>query len=148
MNSAAELWAVEAPCGDADYDDRFIARAANAADRTAEQWMRDSLEGAPFAVRYFVAIGWRLVLGFRPHRDNAIFGWPIVAKTQEYVVLEQQSWLFHAALLLRTTDDELTWATRVVYKTKASKPVWAVVGILHRRISPYVLGRAARRSAS
>lgn len=109
--------------------------------------MRDSLEGAPFALRRFVAIGWRLVLGFRPARAHSIFGWPIVAATDDYVVVEQQSRLFHAALLLRTGAGELTWATRVTYRTKASKPVWAVVGILHRRISPYVLVRAAKRGA-
>ncbi|HEX3900083.1 MAG TPA: hypothetical protein VHW74_13000 [Mycobacteriales bacterium] len=147
MEAVPGLWPVDEPCSDADYDDQFVAPASKATDRSAEQWMRDSLEGAPVALRKFVTIGWRLVLGFRPHRDNAIFGWPIVAKTHEYVVLEQQSRLFHAALLLRTHDGEVTWATRVVYKTKTSKAVWAVVGILHRRISPYVLGRAARRSA-
>jgi hypothetical protein len=107
--------------------------------------MRDSLEGAPVALRKFVAIGWRIILGFRPRRDSSILGWPIVASTHDYVVLEQQSQLFHAALLLRTADGQLIWATRVVYRTRASKPVWAVVGILHRRISPYVLGRAAKR---
>jgi hypothetical protein len=82
--------------------------------------MRTALEGAPVALRRFVA-----------------------AK-QEYVVLEQQSRLVHASLLLRADDRRLTWATRVVYKTPASKPVCAVVGTLHRRISPYVLRRAAR----
>ncbi|HWA64864.1 MAG TPA: hypothetical protein VG899_00665 [Mycobacteriales bacterium] len=147
MASAPGVWPADAPCPDADYRDTFVAPCANAADRTGEQWMRECLEGAPLLLRSFVAIGWRLVLGFEPSRSDAILGWPIVGSAPEYVLLEQQSRLFHAALLLDVGQDRLVWATRVVYRARAAKPMWAVVKIVHRSISPYLLKRAARRHA-
>lgn len=138
------LWPLDAPCDDADYQDMFTAATADPRRRSAETWMRATLDGAPLLLRSFVRIGWYLVLGFRPAKDHAILGWPIAMNADEFVVMRQQSRLFDAALLLRRLDDRLAWATRVHFKSRGSNAVWAVTKPLHRAITPYLLRRAAR----
>jgi len=105
--------------------------------------MRTALEGAPLLVRWFVKFGWRFVLGFRPSRSANILGWSIVEATDEWILLEQKSRLIAAALLLRTAPAGLTWATRVRYEAKGAAIMWGLVGVVHRRVVPYVVSRAA-----
>jgi hypothetical protein len=140
-----EVWPTDAPCGDTQYADVFVAPLSRPTNRSAEECMRDALEGAPLLVRTFVSFGWRFVLGLKPVRSNAILGWPIASSSGDVIVLEQHSRLLDAALLLRRYDDHLTWATRVHYKSRAALPVWAVVRLLHRVIAPYSLRRSAAR---
>ena len=106
--------------------------------------MRLALEGAPVALRLFVQIGWRYVLGLRPAPAPAILGWAIVDSADDWVVLEQRSRLLSAQLLLRRMPSGLTWGTRICYRWRGTAALWAVVGVLHRRIVPIVLTRAAR----
>lgn len=105
--------------------------------------MRAALDGAPFWLRWFVRLGWRFVLGFQPSSARNVLGWPIVATTADCVVLEQQSPLFAAALLMRRAPNSLIWATRVDYKRRGARLLWSLIGLIHRRIVPYVLRRAA-----
>lgn len=141
--SAPGLWPPGAPCADADYSDAFEAPVAASEEQSAEVWMRTVLEGAPARVRWFVKFGWRFVLGFRPARSANILGWSIVEATDEWILLEQQSRLIAAALLLRTAPAGLTWATRVRYEAEGAAIMWRLVGVVHRRVVPYVLSRAA-----
>lgn len=141
--SPPSLWPASAPCADADYSDTFEASVAAAEEQPAEAWMRTALEGAPLLVRCFVKFGWRFVLGFRPSRSANILGWPIVESTDERILLEQKSRLVAAALLLRTGPAGVTWATRVRYEAKGASIVWGVVGVVHRRVVPYIISRAA-----
>src|SRR5690348_13974987 len=137
------LWPTGAPCSDADYTDAFEAPAVGSEEQPAEAWMRSTLEGAPAWLRGFVSLGWRLVLGFRPSRSMSILGWPVVEATDEWIVLEQQSRLVAAVLLLRTGPTGITWATRVRYKSRAGSILWTVVGLVHRRVVPYLIEHVA-----
>lgn len=94
-------------------------------------------------MRLFLQFGWRYALGFPLARTNAVLGWPVVARSDDWVALGQQSWLFGVVLLMRTSEGQLTWATRVEYRSRVSKVVWAIVGMIHRRYAPRALRRAA-----
>ena len=132
------------------YTDTFEVDAQAVRDRSAEAWMRAVLEGAPRPLRWFIVAGWRMVLGFRlgpPQSLSHILGWPIVTTSPELVVLEQHSALMTARLVLRVTEQEVTWTTYVHYEHAAARAVWAIVGLLHRRIVPYSLRHAAGNSS-
>ena len=137
------LWPAELPYADADYGDAFTALTADVSGRTPEQWAREILEGASAPMRLFLRFGWRYVLGFRLARTNAVLGWPVIAQATDWVALEQKSWLFAVVLLMRMTDDKLTWATRVEYRSPVSRAAWSIVGLIHRRYAPRALRRAA-----
>ena len=128
-------------CG-ADYSDAFQIVCVAGDKRSAEAWMRSALEGAPPPVRLFVQIGWRLILGFRPSAGPNVLGWRVDEADADWVVLKQQSRLFQAALLLRRETENLTWETAVTYRARGARTLWIVVGLIHRRIVPFVLRRA------
>jgi len=128
-----------------DYTDRFTT-AKPPASRTAEAWMRAVLEDAPAALRGFVRFGWRLALGFPLGPSRApeyVLGWPVARAEADEVVLRQGSRLLTADLTLRVTGTGLEWTTRVRYRHRAARAVWAVVRLVHVRVVPYVLRRAA-----
>jgi hypothetical protein len=141
-------WPDEAPHPDVDYEDAFTASVPDALSRSPEIWAREVLEGASWPMRAFLRVGWRYFLCFRLARDNAVLGWPVVASDDGWVALEQSSWLYDVVLLMRASEHELTWATRVTFRSPASRPVWWIVGAIHRRYAPRALQRAsaARRS--
>ena len=140
---------IHRPDGLADYDyaDAFQVTSARPVAEPAEACMRSILEGAPWLLRWFVLAGWTTVLLFRPgpRRSPAhILGWPIVQTTPDLVVLERHSRLMAAQLALHVGEPGILWTTLVRYEHRAARAVWVVVGLLHRSIVRYVLGRAAR----
>jgi hypothetical protein len=140
-------WPADAPLADADYADGFAAATPHALGESPEQWARHVLEGASPAMRLVLRLGWRFGLGFRPARHRAVLGGPVVAQSGDWVVLQQQSWLFGVALLMRAAEGRLTWATRVKYRSPVAGVTWAVVGMIHRRFAPRALQRAVRQAA-
>lgn len=141
--ASPELWPSTAPFADPDYADAFTVSTTRASSCSPEQWARHILEGASLPMRLFLLVGWRCALGFRLARRDAVLGWPVVAEAADWVVLQQQSWLFGVALLMRVRDDELSWATRVSYTSPVAGAAWSVIGVLHRRFAPRALHRAA-----
>jgi hypothetical protein len=51
--------------GTYDYADAFEVRLPEPDTRTAEQWLRSGLEGAPDALRWTILFAHRFVLGLR-----------------------------------------------------------------------------------
>ncbi|HWA64863.1 MAG TPA: hypothetical protein VG899_00660 [Mycobacteriales bacterium] len=129
--------------GSADYTDVFTAVALDALSRSPQDWARLVLEGASLPMRVFLRVGWRWGLGFPLTGTDSILGWPVVAELPGQVTLAQQSWLFGVALLMCTTDGELSWTTSVTYRSRISPVVWGMVGPIHRRFAPRALRRAA-----
>jgi hypothetical protein len=146
LDVTPDLWPVEAPYADADYEDAFTASTEHALSRLPEDWARYVLEGASAPMRWFLRVGWRFALGFPLTTTNSVLGWPVVAESAEWVALRQQSWLFGVALLMRISDGELTWATRVKYRSPVSRAAWSLVGLIHRRFAPRAVHRAAKRN--
>jgi len=75
-----------------------------------------------------------------------VLGWPVVAESSDWVVLQQRSWLFGVALLMRVMDGEISWATRVRYSSRLAGATWSVIGVLHRHFAPRALHRAVARA--
>lgn len=129
-----------------DYRDRFEVSIPGTDTRTAEQWLRAVFEEAPRPVRWFLLLGWRGVLGLqlgpRPSPDH-ILGWRIASREPEDVRLELHSALMNAQLALHLSSSTAIWRTNVFYTKPLARPLWAVVGVIHRQIVPYLLGRAA-----
>ncbi|MGO3328201.1 DUF2867 domain-containing protein [Gordonia sp. (in: high G+C Gram-positive bacteria)] len=128
-----------------NYSDSFAIAMPLTEPRRAEAWIREIFEGAPRPLRWFLLAGWFIALGFRPGPAGSsqhVLGWPISESTPEVVVLEQHSGLIGAHLTLHVDQSQILWTTRVDFAHVAARPIWAVVGILHRRIVPYLLERA------
>jgi hypothetical protein len=129
-----------------DYEDRFEVAISRMDARTAEQWFRTVFEDAPHPLRWFLLLGWRGVLGLhlgpRPSPDY-ILGWRIAAKKPEEVRLELHSAFMQAQLTLRLSSSLAVWRTHVLYTHPLARPLWAVAGVIHRRLVPYLLRRAA-----
>lgn len=128
-----------------DYADAFRVDSPVVAGHVAEDWMRLVLERLSRPARWFVLTGWTLVLGFRLrplHGTDRLLGWQIVHNDADRLVLEQRSWLLTAHLLLCRDRGGLTWLTFVRFeRPRVARPVWAVVGVIHRRIVPLALRR-------
>jgi hypothetical protein len=130
----------------ADYSDRFEVAIPRTDTRTAEQWLRAVFEEAPRPVRWCLLLGWQGVLGLRlgprPSPDH-ILGWRIVSREPEEVRLELRSGLMKAQLALHLSSSTAVWRTHVSYMQPLARPLWATVGVIHRQMVPYLLGRAA-----
>jgi hypothetical protein len=131
---------------DAPYHDTFEARVAPNS-RSAEQWARAIFEDAPLAVRWFVVIGWRfglaLRLGPRPSPDH-VLGWKIVTVAPDRITLGARSGILgQAQLVVHVEPSRIAVATVVRFKHRGARAIWSVVGLIHRRILPYLLNRAA-----
>ena len=72
-----------------DYQDAFLVEAGLAPGRTAEQWAREVLEGAPASTRRALGRGWNgLGLRLGPARSNQrILGWEIRRSDPDVVLL-------------------------------------------------------------
>jgi hypothetical protein len=129
-----------------DYEDRFEVAISPMDARTAEQWFRAVFEDAPRPPRWFLQMGWRGVLGLRlgPRSSPAcILGWWIASKRPEEVRLELHSSLMRAQLTLHLSSPVAVWRTHVLYTHPLARPLWAVAGVIHRRMVPFLLRRAA-----
>ncbi|MGI8691628.1 MAG: DUF2867 domain-containing protein [Geodermatophilaceae bacterium] len=135
--------------GDADYADAF--RVAADGFHPAEQWARSAFEGPSSRQRRLFALAaWRGLLGLRlgpPDSPDHVAGWAIVVNEPGTVVLRTDSWLIDARLVIDGSKSETTMTTLVRYQRRAGHVVWAMAGILHRRLAPRVLVRAARSLA-
>lgn len=134
-----------------DYIDAFAVATASTDTRTPEWWSRAVFEAAPRPVRWFLLLGWRGVLGLhlgpRPSADH-VLGWRIVAMEPDAVRLELRSSLMTAHLILRLASSMVVLTTNVYYTRRFARPLWTAVGLIHRQMIPYLLGRAASRSAA
>ena len=133
---------------DPDYADCFALTPAteSGAARSAEAWMREVLEGAARPVRWFVLFGWRVGLGLRPgpwDSPTHVLGWRVESSTPSAIVVSQRSALVTAHLVLLVDPPEVRLATLVRYEHRAARVVWRIGSMVHRRIAPYLLTRAA-----
>jgi hypothetical protein len=131
-----------------DYEDAFIVGTGPAQDRTAEQWARAILEGAPIAIRQPLQAGWRslgLQLG-SSRSDGFVLGWEVRRSTPEVALLGARSRLgLHAELLFKRRKQTLLYATFVQQENLLGRAVWAGVDLVHRPVVRHVLLSARRR---
>ncbi|MDQ1467791.1 MAG: hypothetical protein QOH10_2206 [Actinomycetota bacterium] len=128
-----------------DYADAFELTPTD--ERTAEEWARATLEQGPVAVRSFVVAGWRYILRLRlgpSSSEDHIAGWPVLLRMPETVVLGIESGVLgHARLTFRSSTSIVNASSNITFERRGGRAIWSAAGLLHRRILPYLLERAA-----
>jgi hypothetical protein len=133
--------------GTYDYADSFDVRLEKADHHSPEQWVRTSLEESGQVIRGLIRIVHGRVLRFELGPTDAahVLGWRIVTAGPDAVHIAAHGRLMHADIMARrTSPTRLTVTTFLVYERPAARVVWVAVGPLHRRIAPYLMGRAAK----
>jgi hypothetical protein len=134
----------------ADYADAFLVDAVPAEPRSGEEWARATLEGAPAHLQKTLRQGWT-ALGLKLDQagvDSSVLGWELRHSDGEFALLGCDSRVgMPAELLFKPGHGELLFATFLRQGNPIVRAVWAAVGPKHRRVVPYLLGRAAAREA-
>lgn len=129
-----------------DYADCFEVRTAAPMQHSPESLARAALEGMPLALRGVVLGAHRFVLRLRLgplSSADHVLGWQIVASSADLVVLEADGPIMRGVMIGRRTGSGVTvLRTYVFYQRPFAPFIWSVVGVLHRRVAPYLLRRA------
>ncbi len=141
--------------GASDYADSVDLQRPRGDNRSAEEWARAGLEGAPWLLRRIMPLTWRMFLRLKlaPIPSEAhIMGWRIVESQHSAMHLESSGPLFHGHLFWEVGDTRIHLTTYFRYTRpgRLAPTVWAVVGAFHRFLAPIVLtfaadARSARR---
>lgn len=129
-----------------DYASAFELPIPPTPARSAEQWARSVFEQAPLLVRWFVRAGWCFPLLFdvtKPGPDQ-VLGARITANSSTTIVLEQRSPMMLANNIVSVDQTRLVWVTVVNYRRPAARLLWGPSALIHHRVLPYLLTRAAR----
>jgi hypothetical protein len=129
-----------------DYAGAFEVTVGDPHQRSPEQWVRATFEGAPRSVQWLLRVGWRSILGLRlgpPGSHDHVLGWKLVTAAPEAVLLEVRSGLVTARKVLRIQDSRVILTTFVRYERRWAGALWSVISPVHHRVEPYILGRAA-----
>jgi hypothetical protein len=133
----------------AEYTDAYQFGIDPEDRRSAAEWAAAVFERS--ALAGFVRFGWRwgLLLRLAPKGSSGhVLGWPVQAGPgqPDVAVLAQESPLMSARLVFRAPPGTLQFSTYVRYTGVVGHLVWAVTAVLHRRLAPYLLKTAVRRS--
>jgi hypothetical protein len=129
-----------------DYKDSFQAELTAGNDRSPEQCARAVFEGAPWAMRWFLVVGFRFGLGLRLASRSSpehVLGWEILERTADSITLQAQSWFLTSRLVFRTDGLHLTQSTLVRYDRAIAAVLWPPVSLLHRQLVPRLVRHAA-----
>jgi hypothetical protein len=117
-----------------DYEDAFVLDTGSARERTAEEWARAILEGAPAATRTALRSGWSTIglkLDDAP-ADRSVLGWEIRRSTPDVVLLDAGSRIgMPGQLLFKREEGALLFATFVQQQNPVARAVWAGVEPVH-----------------
>ncbi|MGH3067566.1 MAG: hypothetical protein ACRDND_02665 [Streptosporangiaceae bacterium] len=128
-----------------DYEDAFVVDTGLAQDRTAEQWAREILEGAPVGTRTALTRGWsRLGLRLGPAQsDRHVLGWEIRRSSPDVVLLGACGRLgLSGELIFQRSPRSLLYATVVQLENRIASGLWAAIASRHRRVVRGLLERA------
>lgn len=117
--------------------------------RSPAEWAAAVFEGSPLAGLVRFAWRWGLLLRLAPRgTPGHVLGWrvEVVPGEPDVAVLSQDSRLMSARLVFRSRPGTLQFSTYVRCTGIAGRVVWAVAAVLHRRLAPYLLKSAVRRS--
>jgi hypothetical protein len=129
-----------------DYADSFEVVLAEPDEHTAETWARTALEQSNPLLRRLVGVvhGGILRFDLGPDDEQHVLGWRIVSSEPDALQLVAGGPLGRGVIVARRTSPTASAASTYVFFTRRrSRLIWAVVGPLHRRVAPYLLGRAA-----
>jgi len=130
-----------------DYLDLFTATTNAASGKSAEDWARVVLEGAPDHLRIAVILAQRLLLGLRlgPRRSpDYVLGWKIVDRGDSWVRIETASWMMTVSLVFKVDEARLSMGTFVRYDRRMAALVWPPGSIIHCKLGRALMRRALR----
>jgi hypothetical protein len=134
-----------------DYADAFVVDVGDVGQRTAEQWARAVLEGAPASVRRTLTAGWGAI-GLKLGGvgvEGFVLGWQIRRSTPDEVILGAASRIgMPAELLIKRERETLLFSTFVQHDNRMARTVWAGVERVHVPIVRRVLARVAKDPAA
>lgn len=142
IRAADELSELPVP----DYASAFAVAIPQTATRSPEDWARSVFEDAPSPIRRLVRTGWRFPLRFdlAATGPDQVLGARITSSAASRVILEQRSPALLAHNIVSVEPTRVVWVTVVSYRRPIGRPLWAVSALIHHRVLPYLLTRAAR----
>jgi hypothetical protein len=114
---------------------------------SAEDVIREVLEGAPLAVRTQLLSGWSSIgLKVRNTSERSVLGWEVRRTRPDHVLLGADSHIgMPGELLLRKEGDALLFATFVAQRNLLARAVWTLTEPVHVRVVRDVLSHASER---
>lgn len=131
-----------------DYADAFIAK--NVPSRTPEEWARIIVHNASPLVREFVFRAHQ-ILRLRVERSDSpekLMGWTIRHRGAQQCVLGAEGALVTPRIVVTTPPGQLLVATLLRFDRISARPIWTVVGPIHRAVARYLLNNAAHVAAT
>ncbi len=129
-----------------DYCDAFIFDVGSARDESAEDLIREVLEGAPLAVRTQLLSGWSAIGLKLGSASDGVLGWHVRQSVPDHVLLGAESRIgMPGELLLKKHDGALLFATFVAQRNLLARAVWAVTEPVHVRVVRDILTQASQR---
>jgi hypothetical protein len=130
-----------------DYCDAFLVDVGSTHDESAEDLIREILEGAPLAVRTQLTSGWAAIgLKVGNTSKRSVLGWHVRRTVPDHVLLGADSRIgMPGELLLKKERDALLFATFVAQRNLIARAVWAVVEPVHVRVVRDILDQASQR---
>jgi hypothetical protein len=129
-----------------DYCDAFVFDVGSARDESAEDLIREILEGAPLAVRTQLLSGWSAIGLKVGNTANGVLGWQVRQSVPDHVLLRAESRIgMPGELLLKKHDGALLFATFVAQRNLLALAVWAVTEPVHVRVVRDILTQASQR---
>lgn len=129
-----------------DYCDAFVFHAGSSDHDSAEDLMREVLEGAPLAVRTQLLSGWSAIGLKRANGRDSVLGWKVRRSLPDHVLLGARSRIgMPGELLLQKRDGTSLFATFVAQRNPLARAVWAVTEPVHVRVVREILAQASQR---
>jgi hypothetical protein len=130
-----------------DYADAFLVELGPL-QHMAEECARETLEGAPLAIRAQLLSGWKSI-GLKigtGSSERSVLGWSVRQCTPELILLGADSRIgMPGELLFLREGDTLLFATFVCQRNPLARAVWAMTEPAHVRMVRQLLDRAGRR---
>lgn len=128
-----------------DYADAFIAK--NVPSRTPQEWARIIVHNASPLVREFVFRAHQ-ILRLRVERSDSpeeLMGWTIRHRGAQQCVLGAEGALVTHRIVVTTPPGQLLVATLLRFDRISARPIWTVVGPIHRAVARYLLNKRCPR---
>jgi hypothetical protein len=130
------------PLADPSYSCAFAIAAPPSGARSAENWLRGIMEGAPAPMRWSIVAGWvgvlRLRLGPRPSPDH-VLGWRVVSTSPTEIVIGVEGPLLSARQVVEVQQDAVLHPTIIRYDQPAARALWGMAAPIHVRTIPYLM---------
>ena len=127
----------------ADYADAFEIVTADADERSAEEFARAVLDGAPLAAYWTVWLVHNHVLRFKlgPRRSpEHVLGWTVTHNEPDAFRIEASGPLIEAVIVGRGWDDRRRVTTAVYFRQRfLARMLMPVVAPVHRAIAAHLL---------